>query len=114
MAFSKLPTDVFPGYTATASAFTILLTDLEDHGLLTADIHATTGDSRKILYAIAGRIAEWLNELDDADKPVAFSGRAKSSFRPLETGEEQKNLISITFDTYLDWPAATVSDEPTA
>lgn len=110
MPFNKAPTQLFPN--ATNGTNTLVL-NTSNHAspslaeLTNAEAHITTGDLRKIAYALAEQAYVWHNALAPADRPVAMSV-AKASRMILGTNQQRVTYtLQFTVNT-----SADVADEP--
>lgn len=112
MAYTSTPADLFASMSYGASAITIPVAALAEHGLVAADCDPTTGDARKIAYALLGRIEEWYADLAAAARPKAITALPALSIG-LSSGDfPDAEVTKVTFTTYRARPAGTVQDEP--
>lgn len=76
------PTTVFgPGFTSNTTSKTITFQYGNHTGanalfnlseIVDADVNATTGDARTIIYALVERISDWIAALNTVDRPENF------------------------------------------
>jgi len=104
MAFDDTPTELFSGMSEDGTDLTIPLASLPE--LTEAEADAVTGDSRKIAYALAMRLFNWYDGLDEADKPGKLSFFKNG---PNTTGSTTKT--TFTFEFEVDASAIDVADE---
>lgn len=72
MAFSAVPTLVFGStFTSTATNFTVPLSAFSE--LTSAEVNASTGDSRKIIYGMVEKFYAYYNGLATANKPARLA-----------------------------------------
>ena len=94
MAFSPAPTALFgSNYSGTSTDAVLKIADFSE--LTSAEANTTTGDSRKILFALLTKVEAALNALPTADKPAKMT-ISKSSTAPNPSGVFQTNF-NISF-----------------
>jgi hypothetical protein len=72
MAFSSVPTLIFGStFTSTATNFTVPLSAFAE--LTSAEVNASTGDSRKIIYGMLERFYAYYNGLAAEDRPAKMT-----------------------------------------
>lgn len=104
MAFSAVPSVLIPGITSDGTNLTLPIASYAK--LSAAEAHNSTGDSRKVLYALAHAIEAAFAALAAADKPGKMA-ITKSVIQP-DAGTQRVN-IGFQFD--LDISAADVAAE---
>lgn len=99
MAFNADPDDMFPGISPTAAELVIPFTAIPQVTL--AESEVGTGDSRKIMYGVLDRVAEWYSALPLADRPGKMS--------VIRSGPSTVNgVTSVTFTVSFDLDVADV------
>lgn len=68
MAFNDTPTAWLPGYTSNGTTISIPIATFPE--LTVDEAHATTGDIRRILFAIADKMFKTYNALPESDRPA--------------------------------------------
>jgi hypothetical protein len=72
MAFSSVPTLIFGStFTSTATNFTVPLSSFAE--LTSAEVNASTGDSRKMIYGMLEKFYAYYNGLSAANKPARMA-----------------------------------------
>ena len=92
MAFTKIPTDLIPSWSYASNAVTFPIASVPE--LSAAEVHPTTGDPRKIMFALCERMADFYNDLAVADRPTKVTVSKSSS--ALSDGTYQ-NTYQFTF-----------------
>lgn len=86
------------GYKAADNAITLNTNDAATNKTLTeltdVEAHATTGDARKVIYAIAEAIYAKFNSLAAADKPTAMQVYRSTSTNDI-TGEITRTYTMV-------------------
>jgi hypothetical protein len=95
MAFNDAPTELLgANYAADATNITLKISDFSE--LTAAEADETTGDSRKVLFALLTQVEAAVNALSAATKPGKMV-ISKSSTAPNSSGVFQTNFnISFT------------------
>jgi hypothetical protein len=71
MAWNPVPTTLFAGWTQDGTNITLPIANVPE--LTSAEANATTGDTRKILFALCEKIANWWYALATADRPTKMT-----------------------------------------
>ncbi len=78
MAFDPAPTTLLgPGYDASSTLASLLISDFPQ--LTSAEAHESTGDVRKLLFAICERVANAYQALPAEDRPANMQIFSSSS-----------------------------------
>ena len=95
MPFNPAPTALFGAdYTGSSTDAALKISDFPE--LTAAEADGTTGDSRKMLYAILSKVELGVNALEAANKPSKMT-ISKSSTAPNALGVFRRSF-SISFD----------------
>ena len=90
MAFSSVPTLIFGStFTSTATNFTVPLSAFAE--LTSAEVNASTGDSRKIIYGMLERFYTYYNGLAAEDRP------AKMTLSKTTSGLNASNEVTVNY-----------------
>ncbi len=104
--FSKLPSVFFgTGYASNGSNITLPIAGFPE--LTSGEADATTGDSRKVLYAVLDKVQKAIAALPDADKPVRLNVTRST------TAPNAANQFVVSFNVAFTLSAAgaDVADE---
>ena len=107
MAFSKTPTNLFANWSSDGTNVTLPIASLPE--LTSAEANASTGDLRKIVFALLERLFAWYNGLATADRPTKLA-IGKAATVNTATG---KTSIVYTIRLEATTVAQEISDEPT-
>jgi len=102
------PTNIFSGYTATATDITIPLAALP--GLTTAEAHATTGDGRELLRIILEKYFSAIEGMQAANRPVSMLIN-RGNLVGLSANMIRRSY-SISFDESVGATATSIKAEP--
>jgi hypothetical protein len=102
------PTNIFSGYTATATDITIPLVALP--GLTTAEAHATTGDGRELLRIILEKYFSAIEGMQAANRPVSMQ-ISRGNLVGLSANMIRRSY-SISFDESVGATATSIKAEP--
>lgn len=95
MAFNPDPNELFgAGYTANSTDVIFKVADLPQ--LTSAEANASTGDSRKVLFAILDKVAAAIDAMPAADRPKKVRV-SRSSTAPNASGQFTQTY-SFSFD----------------
>ena len=95
MAFNKAPANWIPNWSSNGTSITIPIASFPELSAAEADV--TTGDIRKIVFAIMEELYGKYNSTDNADKPAMMS-LSKSASVNTSTGVTT-NTYSVTIKT---------------
>lgn len=110
MAFSKVPTTLWPSYSSDGTHITIPIAALD--GLTSAEAHTTTGDWRSIMLSIISTAYRHYSELATADKPRAFIAYAPTTY-PITSGTLAGTFkTTYQLDFYNQYTTPDVANEP--
>lgn len=104
--FSKLPSLFFgTGYASNGTNMTLPIAGFSE--LTSAEADASTGDSRKVLYAVLDKVNKAVAALPDADKPTRLVVSRSA------TSPNAQNEFQVTFAVSFTLSAAgaDVADE---
>jgi hypothetical protein len=90
MAFDPAPTEVIASWSEDGTNVTFPIASVPE--LTAAEADASTGDSRKVLYALMEAFYAWYNGLAPADRPAQLQ-----LFRSSTAPNETTGLITRTF-----------------
>ena len=112
MAYTEIPTDLFPSMTYGGGAITIPIAILIPHGLDAAKCDPATGDARSIAYALAARVEEWYAEIASADRPKALTASPRLSIG-ISTGDfPDSEVTELSIKAYRTRPEGYIEAEP--
>lgn len=104
MPFDDTPSVLFPGWTSDGTNVSFAISGFPK--LSTAEAHTSTGDSRKVLYALCHQIEANYAALPTADKPARLTiTRGEQTVSP----GIQRVFFALAFD--LDISGADVAAE---
>lgn len=105
MSFSAVPTDHIAGYSSDGTNITIPIASLPE--LTAAEANASTGDIRKILYALACKAYDIYNTLAVANRPAEMVVAKNTQV----TDADGSATVSVTQRFNVDI-SSEVADEP--
>lgn len=105
--FNKAPTQLIASWSENGTDVTFPIASVPE--LTAAEADASTGDLRKVSYAIAERIWQWWNALAVADRPTNMTV-SRGDYSDPTTGNITKSY-TLTFKTVPT--GIEVVDEPT-
>ena len=106
MAFVKTPSTVIANWSEDATNITVPLASFPE--LTAAEADASTGDIRKIVYAIMEKLFSWYNALATADRPSRLTIYRSSSMN--ESTGELTRVYSVQVTCEI--ASSEVKDEP--
>lgn len=71
MAFNPAPTQLFAGMSEDGTTLSVPIASIPE--LTAAEADATTGDLRKLIYALGEQMFQYYNDLAAADRPTKVS-----------------------------------------
>jgi hypothetical protein len=90
MAFSSVPTLIFGStFTSTSTNFTVPLSAFAE--LTSAEVNASTGDSRKIIYGMLKAFYAYYNSLAAGDRP------GKMVLSKTSSGLNENNEFTVNY-----------------
>lgn len=104
MAFNAAPTEVIASWAEDGTTVSFDLADVA--ALDAAESDASTGDSRRILFALLEQYYNWWFGLATADRPTKMTFSKSSS---LQSDGAYRNTYTVTF--YTEVTGQEVADE---
>lgn len=103
MAYDDVPTDLFSGMSEDGTTLSIPIASIPQ--LTAAEADATTGDARKIVYAILRQVFDYYDGLATADKPARMTVTRQKAY----SGGTDTETFIVAFQT--DVSGIDVADE---
>jgi len=91
--FNPAPTELFANWSEDGQDITLPIASVPE--LTAAEADASSGDSRKIAYALMEQLHAWYSAIDAADRPAKMNVRRSMS---VESPSVSRVVYTVTFD----------------